>query len=150
MSTDRPHRWDIGEVLDRTDLAALLEEHSDSIGTPRGRRWRCPVPDHPDNHASVSMYTDSHGHQRWRCWSGDDTHRGDAIDLVMVTRRVDRGAAIEHLASRAGLRPNEPPPPPLPRKATQPSGPRPLSPDVVRYVAKCAERLWQPDMLPVR
>ena len=24
MSTDRPHRWDIGEVLDRTDLAALL------------------------------------------------------------------------------------------------------------------------------
>ena len=150
MSNDRPHRWDIGEVLDRTDLAALLEEHSDSIGTPRGRRWRCPVPDHPDNHASVSMYTDSRGHQRWRCWSGDDTHRGDAIDLVMVTRRVDRGAAIEHLASRAGLRPNEPLPPPLPRKATQPSGPRPLSPDVVRYVAKCADRLWQPDMLPVR
>ena len=29
MSTDRPHRWDISEVLDRTDLAALLEEHSD-------------------------------------------------------------------------------------------------------------------------
>lgn len=150
MNTDRTYRWDIGEVLDRTDLAALLEEHSESIGTRRGRRWRCPVPEHPDNHASVSMYTDARGHQRWRCWSGDNTHRGDAIDLIMVTRRIDRSAAIEDLAARAGLRPNEPLPPPLPRKTTRRNGPRPLSADVVHYVTECAQRLWQPDTLPVR
>ena len=38
----------------------------------RGRRWHCPIAGHDDEHPSVTMYTDSHGHQRWRCWSGDD------------------------------------------------------------------------------
>ena len=50
-----------------------------------GRRWHCPAPDHDDHRASVTMYTDRHGHERWRCWSGD--HRGDAIDLVLRRRR---------------------------------------------------------------
>lgn len=47
MSTDRSHRWDIGEVLDRTDLAALLEEHSDSIGTPAADAGAAPCPTTP-------------------------------------------------------------------------------------------------------
>ena len=79
----QPHRrWEIDDVLARTDLARLLDELAQpATHAVRGRRWHCPVPDHPDHRASVTMHTDHRGHERWRCWSGDDTHRGDAIDL---------------------------------------------------------------------
>ena len=74
----RQPRWEIADVLARTDLAQLL----DQLATPathniRGRRWHCPMPDHDDQHASVTLHTDHRGHERWRCWSGDHTHRGD-------------------------------------------------------------------------
>jgi len=149
--TDKRPHWDIREVLDRTDLAPLLDEYAQPTGAGRNRRWHCPVPDHHDNNPSVTMHTDGRGHQRWRCWSGDNDHRGDAIDLIMVTRRLDRAEAIDHLAGRAGMRPNEPLPPPRPRAApSRPSGPVPLHPSVVDYVSACEDRLWQRDMLPVR
>jgi hypothetical protein len=117
MPAPTQKRWSITDILDRTDLAALLDEHTTATGEGHRRRWHCPVPDHDDHHASVTMAADAHGHQRWRCWSGDDTHRGDAIDLIMITQRTDRATAIEHLAQRAGLSLDEPLPPAPPDRS---------------------------------
>lgn len=139
-------RWDLDEVLARTDLAALLDEVTQpgSLG-PRGRRWHCPVPQHDDVHPSVSVSTDRRSHERWRCWSGDETHRGDAIDLAKVTQGLTTGEAIDWLARRAGMIPGVELPPAPRRKAS--SVPRyvPLNPAVDRYyVSKCERLLWEP------
>lgn len=144
-------RWNIDDVLARTDLARLLDE----LATParhatRGRRWHCPVSSHDDTHASVSTRTDHHGHERWRCWSGDSTHRGDAIDLVMITQHVQRGDAIDWLATRAGMIPDRPLPP-VRRARRPPPIPehQPLNPAVLRYARACADALWTPAGQPV-
>ena len=92
------HRWTIADVLDRTDLRALLDEYA--VPDREGRRWHCPLSNHEDHHASVTMHRDHRGHERWRCWSGDRDHRGDAIDLVQAVRLCDRATAIEELAAR--------------------------------------------------
>ena len=88
------------------------------------------------------MFRDRHGHERWRCWSAD--HRGDAIDLVTITRRATRDA-IDWLATRAGMIPDRPLPPRAPKRT--PPAPAPaatMSPLVGRYVqaanACCAAR----------
>lgn len=100
------------------------------------------------------MFTDHRGHQRWRCWSGDDTHRGDAVDLVSITRRLSRGDAIAWLADRCGLAHGRDPIPTSALQATtQPATARiapPLSPAVVDYARACARLLWTPVGLPVR
>ena len=107
VSHDRRPRWDIGDVLDRTDLASLLDELTQPAERHGpGRRWHCPAPNHEDHRASVTLHRDHSGHERWRCWSGD--HRGDAVDLVMVTSTRTRADAIDWLANRAGLMPNQP------------------------------------------
>jgi hypothetical protein len=144
-------RWQIADVLDRTDLARLLDELAEpATHNVRGRRWHCPLPDHEDHHASVTMHTDYRGHERWRCWSGDDTHRGDAIDLIVATQRISRGEAVDWLAQRAGMTPDQPLPA-VPRRAR---GPRPthvpLDPSVVQYAVACERILWGPTGRPVR
>ena len=99
-------------MLDRTDLAQLLDELAEPADhSSAGRRWHCPLPDHDDHHPSVTMHTDHRGHERWRCWSGDGSHRGDAIDLVAATQRVPRADAVDWLARRAGMIPDQPLPP---------------------------------------
>jgi hypothetical protein len=147
----RQPRWQIGDVLGRTDLGQLLDE----LATPAarssgGRRWHCPMPDHDDQNASVTMHSDHRGHERWRCWSGDHTHRGDAIDLIVATQRVNRADAIAWLANRAGMTPDQPPPP----ARRKPQRPRPsvvpLDPSVVRYVHACEKILWGHTGAPVR
>lgn len=150
MAEARKPRFEIAEVLARTELRQLLDEYAEPTTTAWGRRWHCPVPDHPDSHASVTIHVDARGHERWRCWSGDDTHRGDAIDLVMVAHRTDRSSAIDHLAQRAGMHLGQPLPPPVPRKPRRPAGPVPLRPEVRSYVDACANHLWHPDMIRVR
>lgn len=139
---DRP-RWRIDDVLARTDLAALLDELTERAAhTLRGRRWHCPMPDHDDHHPSVTINTDHAGHERWHCWSGGDTHRGDAIDLVVATQRVPQAEAINWLANRAGMIPDQPLPPI--RRKPRPATPRhvPLDPAVVRYAQGCERILW--------
>lgn len=135
-----PDRWTIDDVLAHTDLARLLDQVAQpASSSSRGRRWHCPVPDHADTNASVTMFTDGRGHERWRCWSGDDHHRGDAIDLVCATSTSSRAEAINELAQRAGLRVGVPAPP-IQRRPTHPSrpeGPTPLDPLVIRYAAAC-------------
>lgn len=144
-------RWQIADVLDRTDLARLLHELAEpATHNVRGRRWHCPLPDHDDHHASVTMHTDHRGHERWRCWSGDDTHRGDAIDLIVATQRVSRGEAVDWLAQRAGMVPDRPLP--APARKSRPNRPIhvPLDPSVVRYAVACERILWGPTGRPVR
>ena len=112
---ERSRRPQISDILAVVDLATLLDE----LATPaRGRRWHCPITGHDDEHPSVTMYTDSHGHQRWRCWSGADDHRGDALDLVVAVHNLSPGDAIDWLAERIG-----PTPTPAPPAATPNLGP---------------------------
>lgn len=138
--------WRIDDVLARTDLAGLLDDLAQpAMYATRGRRWHCPLPEHDDHHASVTIHTDHRGHERWRCWSGDDNHRGDAIDLVTRTQHVTRLEAVDWLAQRAGMIPD------LPRPAVAPKKPTvaarvdvPLDPAVIRYVGACERILWRP------
>jgi DNA primase len=142
--------WRIGDVLDRTDLGALLDELAEPTGRlGPGRRWHCPLPDHDDHRASVSMHRDHHGHERWRCWSGD--HRGDAVDLVIATTGRTRADAVDWLATRAGMIPDRALPP-IRRKQTPPSAApaRVMDPVVARYANYCATLLDTPTGAPVR
>ena len=146
---DRPH-WSIEDVLARTELSSLLDQVSTpATETIRGRRWHCPIEGHDDQHASVTMHTDHHGHERWRCWSGDETHRGDAIDLAMVTQHTNRAEAIDWLASRAHMTPDRPLPAIVQRRPTAPAivG---LHPSVDGYAHACERILWQRGGEPVR
>ena len=89
------------------------------------------------------MHRDHRGHERWRCWSGDRDHRGDAIDLVQAVRRCDRATAIDELAARAGMSPDRE----LPPVPTRRPGPKPAAePDdrVIAYATVCARLLWSP------
>lgn len=147
----RPH-WSIEDVLARTDLAALLDRVAEpATQSLRGRKWHCPIQDHDDSHASVTMHVDHRGHERWRCWSGDDAHRGDAIDLAMATQHLDRREALDWLASRAGMTPDRPPPP-ITRKPFVAARPRlvDLDPAVTQYAQACERILWTRTGLPVR
>jgi hypothetical protein len=99
----------------------------------------------------VSLFTDRAGHQRWRCWSGDDTHRGDAVDLVIAVRHCSRRDAIEWLADRLAIQPDQPAP--ARRLSPTPAPPMASSdPDraVVRYVEMCERILWTVGGTPVR
>jgi hypothetical protein len=147
-------RWGIDEVLERTDLVRLLDELAVAAdGGLRARRWHCPLALHEDRHPSVSMFTDRAGHQRWRCWSGDDNHRGDAIDLVVAVRRCSQVEAVEWLASRLGIGPADGPVQrglrsrPVP---AQPAPPAEPDPSLVRYVGACERILWTVGGTPVR
>ncbi len=147
----QPGGWRIDDVLARSDLAALLDELAQpATYATRGRRWHCPVPDHDDHHASVTIHTDHRGHERWRCWSGDDNHRGDAIDLVTLTQHSTRPEALDWLAQRAGMIPDLPLPAPAVRKPTSSRVDVPLDPAVARYVGACEKILWRPAGQPVR
>lgn len=151
MTSDARPRWRIDDVLARTDLGQLLDELAvPAIHQLRGRRWHCPLPEHDDQHPSVTMHTDHRGHERWRCWSGDGSHRGDAIDLVALTQRVPRGDAVDWLARRAGMIPDQPLPP-IRRKA-RPAAQRitALNPLVVEYATACERILWTAGGRPVR
>ena len=142
MATEsRPH-WRIDDVLSRTRLDEILDELTGPAErNGPGRRWHCPAPDHDDHRASVTMYTDRHGHERWRCWSGD--HRGDAIDLAVLRRGGSRLDAVDWLASRAGMFPDRPMPPvaPKPRPAAVATT---MDPAVERYARICAAVLAGP------
>ena len=143
-------RPEIRDILARIDLAVLLDE----LATPatqrlRGRRWHCPVAGHDDQNPSVTMYTDGRGHQRWRCWSGDDGHRGDALDLLIAVRHLSRRDAIDCLANRVGHS-SEPTPPRRPAPAARPTATVALDPAVVTYAQRCAQLLWTAQGAAVR
>lgn len=142
MPEPRPP-WQIDDVLARTDLTSLLDHLAEpATHTFRGRRWHCPVPGHDDRHPSVTVHTDHRGHERWRCWSGDDTHRGDAIDLVAATQHLSRADAIDWLARRAGMTPDQPLPPITRRPRPAQAAYVPLDPAVTRYAQGCERILW--------
>jgi DNA primase len=148
MPTESTSRWRIADVLERTRLDEVLDELAGPAErSGPGRRWHCPAADHDDHRASVTMHTDRHGHERWRCWSGD--HRGDAVDLVMLRVGGTRVEAVDWLASRAGMIPDRPLPP-------VPARPRPappattMDPAVERYVRICHAVLAGPQGRAVR
>jgi len=96
--------YDRDELLAAVDLAELATE---VCGPGEGRgpsaKWRCPNPDHPDTHPSMTVYAGQRS-QRWKCHSCGDG--GTAIDLVMTARRCGVRDAIEALAARANMLPD--------------------------------------------
>lgn len=135
-------RLDRDEVLRRTDLRALLDELSGpATGQGPGARWHCPVPDHDDVRPSVTVRADRRGVDRWKCWSFG--HGGTAIDALCHARGVNFREALDELARRAGVSPDDMPP----RTARAPLPPRtpvPLQPSAVMYVEACERLLWEP------
>lgn len=135
-------RYDRDEILARTDLRALLDElcgPATSLG--RTARWHCPVPDHADVHPSVTISVDQRGVERWRCWSIG--HGGTAIDALYHARNVNYRDALEELARRAGISPDEPRVRSM-RRPLAPRHPVELQPAAVKYVEACERLLWEP------
>lgn len=157
------------EVLAAVDLAELATE---MCGPPEGRgpsaRWRCPSPEHPDAHPSMTVYAGQRS-QRWKCHSCGEG--GTAIDLLMTTQRCGVRDAIDALAARAQLLPQpddsrgadrgaarhagvgvadgRPATPDPPEAASKPvrfppieTAEQPADPRIESYVAVAAQILW--------
>ncbi len=140
---DGDHPIDRDELLARTDLVQVLDALTTGRGDGHRRTWNCPATDHPDVHPSVTVHTDRHGVQRWRCWSGG--HGGTAIDAVLAAHHVDVGEAIRWLDEHyAHLQPLRRDPPPPTRPIGQPA------PEVVEYVERCAKLLWSGSGVTIR
>lgn len=133
-------------VLERTDLRELATE---ICGLPQrlgpSAKWRCPNPNHPDEHPSMGIYRNRRGQQRWKCHACGEG--GTAVDLLMISGGLDAGRALRELAERAGVRPTGDDRFDR-RTATRPSRPGPPaprnepSPEIEAFVARTTELLW--------
>ena len=128
-------------ALDRTNLRDLLTELT---GAPRQRgptaRWRCVTPSHEDENPSTTVFTDTHGRERYRCWSCGAG--GTAIDALMQARSMSVAEAIGELESRTNSRDIAAPTRPVGER--QPVAAVALSDDAKAYIDDCAARLWTP------
>ena len=124
-----------------TDLVALMTELA---GQPTGRlgthRWRCVAPDHDDEHPSTTVFEDSHGKQRWKCWSCG--HGGTAIDALIEARSLSVADAISTLEERTGATNDNPAPTPAATSRPAVSPTIVLSDAAHDYITECAHRLW--------
>jgi DNA primase len=134
-------------ALDRTNLRDLLTELT---GAPSqlgaAARWRCVTPSHEDANPSTTVFTDSHGRERYRCWSCGDA--GTAIDALIHARSMSVAEAISELESRTNS--TDTPAPERSRAERQPATAVPLSNDAKTYIEQCAQRLWTPEGQPAR
>jgi hypothetical protein len=99
----------IPAILERVDLVALVERYA-GPGRHSGETttFRCPAPDHEDNHPSFTVKAG-----QWKCWSAC-AMSGDAVDLVVWLGPASTAAdAIELLGAEVGLE----------RRAAQPRDP---------------------------
>jgi DNA primase len=130
------------DALDRTNLRDLLTELT---GAPRqlgaAARWRCVTPTHEDENPSTTVFKDSHGRERYRCWSCGDA--GTAIDALMQARSMSVAEAISELESRTNS--TDTPAPERSRAERQPATAVALSNDAKTYINDCADRLWTPE-----
>ena len=98
---DSPSIWqqDIPTLIDGTDLNVLVEYFA-GVGESSGSsiRYRCPHPEHFDQHPSFSVATLSDGRERAKCWSQCGWH-GDALDFIEWHLRIDTRDAIEWLTN---------------------------------------------------
>ena len=146
--------YDRDALLAAVDLRELADELLGPAGTNgRARMWPCPNPQHAQTGRTppVSVFTSRRGDQRWRCHGCGDG--GTAIDLVLSCRGGTAREAMTFLAERSGQR-DQPSdwhqPVRSSRARTVPSHGCRDAEGLDRYVAECANRLWQPDGLGVR
>ncbi len=129
----------VAAALARTDLGDLLNELTGTA--PMGQqRWHCIVPTHDDHDPSTTVFTDSHGTERWRCWSCGAG--GTAIDALVVARSMTVAQAIATLEQRTNTVGDEAFDP-SPRRPAQPTT-VPLSDGARDYLHACATALWEP------
>ncbi|MFT3893096.1 MAG: CHC2 zinc finger domain-containing protein [Anaerolineales bacterium] len=95
-------RLDIDALLSKVNLQEIAERAGTKLHRSGGDlRGICPL--HKGNNTTAfSVYTDSHGHQRWRCYTRCDTG-GDVIDFVQRWQGLDFRAAVKYLAEYASL-----------------------------------------------
>ena len=131
-------------VLARVDLYQLADEVlGPGRGRGRSRTWPCPAPDHAQSGRTppLSVFTARSGEQRFRCHGCG--LGGTAVDLVMISQRLDVHGALEVLASRASLTPMEP---------TRKIAAEPLAPawGMTSYLRRCAALLDREEGGPAR
>lgn len=116
----------LSDLVDRVDLCSLLERYS-GPGKPSGHTvlFRCPNPEHPDNHPSFTVNRSKAGKQQGRCFSQCNWH-GDALDLVQWLEGLSAGEAAAWLRRWLGDAEWEPAPR-APKAAPKPSAPRVLT-----------------------
>lgn len=93
----------VAEILDRVDLAALVERDA-GPGRREGSRWRfrCPNPAHEDRTPSFDV-TQRNG--KWWASCRAENVNVDAVDyLVWIGHARDRGEAIAQLGEMVGFR----------------------------------------------
>jgi len=93
-------REPLADLVRRVDLAALVEQYSGSPGKRSGASvlFRCPNPDHPDQHPSFEVNTKT---GRARCYSRCG-YVGDALALVKWLEGLDTGQAADRLRAHLG------------------------------------------------
>lgn len=138
-------RYDRDELLARIDLRALADDLlGNRQGSERSPMWPCPVPTHGQTGRTppLSVFVTRWGEQRWRCHGCGAS--GSAIDLVIHSHGLDVRTAIEWLAHRTALQPQQSIRPP--RRSRNPAlrVTREPDPGIDTYVTACEALLWSP------
>ena len=141
--------YDRDEVLARTDLRQLADEH---LGPHKGRglsaSWPCPHPGHGNQTGRtppVTIYA-RNGIDRWHCHACGGG--GTAADLLMHVDGLRFAEALEQLAKRIGVEvdrefaPARREAPTVVRADEDPLQP---SPAIEEHVAACEAYLWSAD-----
>lgn len=103
------------DLCARVDLVSLVASRTPIVRVQgRATTFRCPHPDHADQHPSFVVTTTANGRQVWRCFS-QCARFGDAIDLLSWLDGCTKGEAANRL--RAWLGDPTPTARPLPRSA---------------------------------
>ena len=118
----------IRALTGRDHLSTMLAAIS---GPPRGRRWHCPQPSHPDLNPSASLYRSDRGGWRWHCHSCGSG--GGIVDLILLRwPHLGTAEALQEAARLVGAPALPGPPaqtrprPHRPRPARLGFGPDPL------------------------
>jgi hypothetical protein len=100
MNPPEGAKTDIGELLKRLGEDALVREAEAAGLSPKARRMRCPFAScaHKGADRERDAQIFAGGHPRIWCWACST--RGDLIDLVEITRGLNRQEAIAHVTGQ--------------------------------------------------
>ena len=99
-NTTKYARLDLAALLSKVNLEELAQQAGAKLHR-KGAELRGTCPIHKgDNPTAFSIYTDTSGHQRWRCYTKCDAG-GDTIDFVERWQGLDFISAVKYLAEFA-------------------------------------------------
>lgn len=96
-NTTKFQRLDLDTLLSRIDLEQIAQQAGTKLHRRGGElRGICPL-HKGDNPTAFTVYKDSSGHERWRCYTKCNAG-GDAIDFVQRWHNLDFIGAVKYLA----------------------------------------------------